>query len=254
MKKQSKKLLAIVLAAAMLLTFAGAGVINQEKSVKAAADYGLKNPRTENGVTTWDKVKFGSYNQTVTFEPEPIKWRVLSVDGDDAFLLADQCLDCKPYCEAPYYEDSVVTWETCSLRKWLNDEFYNEAFKANEKSAIKQTMVVNEDNPEHGTEGGSDTKDNVFLLSIAEASNPEYGFAATFDESSKTRVAKATDYIRFNGGCNAEDEGAAPSPSPITPVVPGPTVPTNPTTSVPQMQNPTVEMIPGQKIAAKNLL
>ncbi len=53
MKKPSKKLLALILAAAMVLTFAGTGVGNQKKSVKATTDYGLKNPRAENGVTTW---------------------------------------------------------------------------------------------------------------------------------------------------------------------------------------------------------
>ena len=200
MKKYYKKPLSLVLVAAMVLTFVGTGVVNQEKSVKAAADYGLKNPRTENGVTTWDKIKFGSYNQTAVFEPEPIKWRVLSVNGNDAFLLADQCLDAKPYND----KNEDVTWETCTLRKWLNKDFYNEAFSENEKKAIQQTTVVNEDNEKHGTEGGNDTKDNVFLLSIAEAKNSEYGFTAANE-----RKAKVTDYATFNNGYRSTS-GEAP--------------------------------------------
>lgn len=60
-------------------------------------NYGIQSPRVVNGVTTWDKIKFGSYNQEGTFRAEPIKWRVLSVDGDDALLLADQCLDARAY-------------------------------------------------------------------------------------------------------------------------------------------------------------
>ena len=39
--------------------------------------------------------------------------------GNDAFLLADQNLDAKPYNE----EDTDVTWATCTLRTWLNGTF-----------------------------------------------------------------------------------------------------------------------------------
>ena len=62
--------------------------------------YGLSNPVVCDGVSTWDCIYFGNYWQNDTNgdgkadqndEKEPIKWRVLSVDGDDAFLLADQC-------------------------------------------------------------------------------------------------------------------------------------------------------------------
>ena len=47
----------------------------------------------------WDCVWFGNYPQSdVSGErKEPIKWRVLHVDGNDAFLLADQCLDARPF-------------------------------------------------------------------------------------------------------------------------------------------------------------
>lgn len=89
-------------------------------------DYGVSNPTISNGVTTWDCVYFGNYWQNDTNgdgtadqqdDKEPIKWRVLSVDGSDAFLMADQCLDTQPYNE----ENEDVTWETCTLRTWLND-------------------------------------------------------------------------------------------------------------------------------------
>ncbi|MBP3703395.1 MAG: hypothetical protein J6I65_06360, partial [Lachnospiraceae bacterium] len=130
------------------------------------------------------------------------EWRVLSVNGDDAFLLADQCLDCKPYNE----EYADATWETCSLRKWLNEDFYNEAFSENEKKGIKRATVVNEGIPEYGIKGGNDTQDNVFLLSIAEASEPKYGFAEIFNDEFKTREAKLTDYAKVNGARHRIDE------------------------------------------------
>lgn len=66
----------------------------------------LKNPTRENGVTTWDCIWFGNYWQEDTNgdgkadmndEKTPIKWRVLSVEGDDVFLLADKSLDFQKY-------------------------------------------------------------------------------------------------------------------------------------------------------------
>ena len=165
-------------------------------------DYGVSNPTISNGVTTWDCVYFGNYWQNDTDgdgnvdhqdDKEPIKWRVLSVDGNDAFLMADQCLDAQPYNE----EDGDVTWETCTLRTWLNDTFLYDAFSANERSAIRYTMVVNEDNSYYGTEGGNNTLDYVYLLSEKEVCKAKYGFSEeTINLSSTAREAKNTAYAK----------------------------------------------------------
>lgn len=89
-----EKAIGIVLAGVVLLT----GIALPKNNAMAdGKNYGIQSPRVANGVTTWDKIKFGSYNQEGTFRAEPIKWRVLSVDGDDALLLADQCLDARAY-------------------------------------------------------------------------------------------------------------------------------------------------------------
>ena len=178
--------------------------VNSTDSQKATttpvpSKYGLNNPTYINGVTTWDCVYFGNYLQYDTNgdekvdendEKQPIMWRVLSVDGDDAFLLADQCLDKKYYNDPIYDEDGYllnkedVTWETCSLRAWLNDSFLKKAFSEQERNAIIRTTVVNEDNmecyePEEECydigKGGNDTNDLVYLLSISEARNEKYG-------------------------------------------------------------------------------
>ncbi len=165
----------------------------------------LSNPRmTSDGVTTWDCVYFGNYWQNDTNgdgkadksdAKQPIKWRVLSVDGDDAFLLADKSLDCQRYNK----EYMNVTWETCTLRQWLNSDFYENAFDSSEQNAVLMTTVVNEDNPKYGTEGGNNTSDKVFLLSIGEASNTAYGFHSTYNYSTKTRTAKNTEYTKECG-------------------------------------------------------
>lgn len=147
-------------------------------------------------VATWDCVYFGNYPQSDAAGAisDPIKWRVLSVDGDDAFLLADTNLDMQRYNDT----NTDVTWETCMMRTWLNSSFLNKAFSASEQMAIKDTEVVNEDNPLYGTEGGNDTMDKVYLLSISEALNPSYGFASTKYDTA-TREAVNTAYVAAGG-------------------------------------------------------
>lgn len=53
-------------------------------------------------------------------------------------------------------------------RCWLNDKFYNTAFSEEEQAVVVNTNVVNEDNPFYNAEGGNDTADKVWLLSLGE--------------------------------------------------------------------------------------
>ena len=193
MKRKTKRLLAKLLALVMVLSLCE---ITLGQSTPAKAAVSLQNPTTDgNGVTTWDCIYFGNYYQSNSSTKEPIKWRVLSVNGNDAFLLADKNLDAKPYNE----KCTDVTWATCTLRTWLNNTFLNTAFTSAEQAAIRNTTVVNDDNPYWDTEGGENTTDKVYLLSIAEASNTAYGFNGEFHTYSETREAKNTAYAEECG-------------------------------------------------------
>ena len=98
----------------------------------------------------------------------------------------------------PYNEEwTDVTWETCTLRTWLNEDFYTTAFSKKERGYIAETLVKNEDNPEYGTVGGNDTRDKVFLLSIGEATTY---FDPDPDAYGPARRAKVTEYAKAQGG------------------------------------------------------
>ncbi len=129
------------------------------------------------------------------FKWERIKWRVLRNDGSTLFLAADKGLDCKDYNETY----ASITWENCTLRSWLNKEFYGTAFSSSEQAAIVAQDVVNEDNPDYNTEGGNDTRDKVYLLSIGEVTNPEYGFCEDYSTYSASRRVQASDYAHARG-------------------------------------------------------
>ena len=148
------------------------------------------------------------------FKYEPIKWRVLDVNGSKAFLLADMGLDAQPYNT----RDIDITWEKSTIRSWLNgysssentygtdytsSNFINSAFTSYQRNAVKTTDVVNDDNINSGTEGGNDTKDKVFLLSESEVYNTaeaeSYGFVkerGTYDEG---KWSKSSTYAKAMG-------------------------------------------------------
>ena len=110
------------------------------------------------------------------FKYEPIKWRVLQSENGEAFLLTDVILDKQLYNE----NDKYVTWEKSSLRAWLNKKFIKRAFIDEEREKINITEIINQDNPVYGTEGGNNTFDKIFLLSLSEVSEQQdgekYGF------------------------------------------------------------------------------
>ena len=61
-------------------------------------------------------------------------------------------------------EYKEITWENCTLRKWLNNEFYM-SFTQEERRRIALVNLKNKDYKYSRTTSGADTKDHVFLLS-----------------------------------------------------------------------------------------
>ncbi len=111
-------------------------------------------------------IVFGAYEQDgdESNGPEPIEWEVLEENGNGTFLVSRYVLDCQPYNT----EQTDVTWESCTLRSWLNNEFLNHAFTQTEQGKIHTTNVANPDNPYYGTPGGNNTQDRIFLLGADE--------------------------------------------------------------------------------------
>ena len=110
------------------------------------------------------------------FKYEPIKWRVLRYENSEAFLLSEAILDSQPY----HSENEEIDWEKSSIRAWLNNEFINKAFSNEENKAINTVELINKDNSKYGTQGGKNTSDKLFLLSLSEVDeteeSKEYGF------------------------------------------------------------------------------
>ena len=163
----------------------------------------------EDFLTVGNVVTFGHYEQDADESngPEPIEWIVLDVQDGKALLLSKYVLDAKPY----YTEGTDITWETCTLRSWLNDDFLNAAFAEKERSAILLTEVDN--SKAQGFDwttirlsnlavSGNNTQDKIFLLSWAEAE--KYLETAVRDSDNPDKVypkaqAAPTEYAARNG-------------------------------------------------------
>lgn len=100
-----------------------------------------------------DKIYFGEY-----------MWRVLSIQNERALIITEYIIEQRPYHDAYV----GITWADSSLRKYLNSEFYNR-FSSGDKSRIIPVINTNYDNQWYGTEGGAETSDKIFLLSMEEA-------------------------------------------------------------------------------------
>ena len=114
-----------------------------------------------------DYVFFGSFEQDndTSNGKEDIEWIVLAREGERILVVSRYALDCQQYNTS----NASTTWETCSLREWLNGSFLSSAFSEEERAMISGVTVSADENPSYSTSPGNSTTDQVFLLSVAEA-------------------------------------------------------------------------------------
>lgn len=118
-------------------------------------------------------IKFGSFPQNNTIAT-PIEWLVLDTKDDQVLVISKYALACKPYNDKFDYS----SWEKCSLRKWLNEDFYNNAFSKEE-----QQRIIN-------------SPDKIFLLSREEANK--------YFNTAVSRICAATACAKAEGAFTSE--------------------------------------------------
>ncbi|MBR4459050.1 MAG: MucBP domain-containing protein [Clostridia bacterium] len=158
-------------------------------------------------VAVGDYVIFGHYPQKASGNDNtPIEWLVLDVQDGKALLISRYGLDAQPYNN----EYTATTWEQCTLRTWLNGTFLYKAFTAQEREAILLTDVDNgwsQGFSSWGTYGGNNTRDQIFLLSYAEAGK-YLDVTHGNSKNNKSRVAP-TSYSIKKGAANVNVDGTA---------------------------------------------
>lgn len=152
-----------------------------------------------NNADIGDSIFFGSYEQDANTSngKEDIEWIVLDRQNGKILVISKYALE---HCDDFAAEEfgTSENWENSTLRKWLNESFINEAFSQEEQNKIVLSNVVNADtigtldrSEEKQKDGGNDTQDKLFLLSIDEAEK--------YFELDEERQVKATEYLKARG-------------------------------------------------------
>lgn len=179
-------------------------------------DYTLNNISS---LYTYQDVNGYSTNTVYWFKFESIDWRVL--DPSTGLVMCETIIDSQPYNNTVYYNSSYSSiyayfndsantnyasdYETSSIRKWLNNDFYNTAFTDSEKKEISTTTLNNDGcYTSVGITGyekldSNETKDKIFLLSYNEVRNSDFGFNSSSLAYDTARRAKGSDYAKNQG-------------------------------------------------------
>lgn len=149
----------------------------EEKKESTTQETSSESTHSEdNEVNIGDTISYGNYNGNT-------EWIVLDKQDGKALLLSKYAIENRPYNIKPTDE----VWETCTLRSWLNGEYLTSAFSSEEQARIIESTIINSDNPESGYDGGDNTNDKVFLLSIDEVNR-----YFNSDGSRKTTLSSGT--------------------------------------------------------------
>lgn len=143
-------------------------------------------------------------NKIYWFGYDPIEWDILTEADGKALIVANLILDSQEYypsnSEGPLEHNGgigyVNNYELSAIRKFLNDDFYNIAFRNYKKELIEETVVDNSSLSTGQKENNfvcNNTNDKIFLLSYSEAT--------TYFKSLEERQAKGTDYAKAQGLC-----------------------------------------------------
>ena len=95
----------------------------------------------------------GRYNN------QDLKWIILEKKDNKILVISDDVIEWLPFNNR---RNKIITWKDCTLRTWLNSDFYLTAFSEKEKKAIEYSVVKNQTIEDKNM----DTIDWVFLLSV----------------------------------------------------------------------------------------
>lgn len=152
-------------------------------------DTKYKRIEKKNATSTGASYKWSNDSEYHYFKFEPIKWRVINVNKNVAYLISDVALDTQKYNQ----EARGAEWNKSSLRSWLNGygasknqsstDYSSNNFADTAFSSSEQSSLVSVDS------------DKVTILSEEDVKNiTGYGFTST-----DSRTCKASIYAQAMG-------------------------------------------------------
>ena len=144
-------------------------------------------------------VFWGSYEQDndVSNGKEDIEWIILKKEDNKVLLLSKFALDYMNFSNA-----KITSWDSCSLRRWLNGTFCGEAFNNSERERIIASNADNDtDTLPFTTYSYNETIDKVFLLSVKDTYK-YLGQPETYKCKATAYCASKSAEVVDNGYCN----------------------------------------------------
>jgi hypothetical protein len=132
-------------------------------------------------------------------------WKVLDIHSNRVLLITDQIIEQRDY----HSKKEPITWENSEIRHYLNNEFF-ERFSLSDRQKILSTNNKNSNNPWYGSQGGNETVDKVFLLSLDEVvrsyfgdssrllDNPKPNQRYWFDRKNENNVKRMASFMESN--------------------------------------------------------
>ncbi|MCR5690014.1 MAG: dockerin type I repeat-containing protein [Clostridiales bacterium] len=156
----------------------------------------------------------GYYVNTIYwFKYDPIVWTVL--DPAKGLVVSKTILDSQAYNntiyawyeddEDVYYQDNTLKYYAnnyyeSSIRKWLNEDFLNSAFSAEQQNMIQVTALDNSaSGSDYSKYDSQSSNDKIYLLSTREFNK---GYGNLYDSSTEdmsVRLAYGSDYAKAQG-------------------------------------------------------
>ncbi len=164
-------------------------LLSNPRVIEIVSEKNLKQVCTYKGFV---KIMLGRYPQATPNAASDIEWLVLRKEENKVLLITKDALDFQKYSE----NNVESTWETSSLRKWLNEKFVESAFDAEEKKMILSMPITADKTSSYGRSSGNDTIDKVFLLSSVEAN--------LYFNTNPTRACQGSAFCQAQSGRPAE--------------------------------------------------
>ena len=149
----------------------------KEEAIDLAYEIGDKDFIFQLEASVLKKAAVGSsvyFGNFYMYQDAVIPWTVIAKDGNRMLLFADREVEKKKYDDNGF----SYKWELCSLRHFLNTDFYEIAFSEKERNIILLSTIdnahyyywqyYNKDGSFDTTYAEDATKDYVFLLSFGE--------------------------------------------------------------------------------------
>ena len=130
--------------------------------------------RDESWYKDFRVITFGKFEQDGDEKngKEDISWIILEDNGSERLLISKDVLYAMPFDDNVdlNVNDFNQDWEKSSLRKWLNEDFFDVAFNDEEKLYVVNNYVNNKqvfgiNNSDEPSAMGADTLDKVYILS-----------------------------------------------------------------------------------------